>query len=59
MAVNVFIQNPDGTSKLEGADYYLFFAGCMFITAIVFIPVAMMYKEKRYIQDSSADEQAG
>jgi proton-dependent oligopeptide transporter, POT family len=59
MGVNVFIQNEDGTSKLEGPDYYLFFAGCMFITAILFIPVARMYKEKRYIQDSADAEQAG
>ena len=49
--VNVFIQNPDGTSKLAGADYYNFFALCMLATAIVFIPVAMAYKEKRYLQD--------
>lgn len=49
-AVNFFIQNPDGTSKLEGADYYLFFSGCMLATAILFVPVAMRYKERTYIQ---------
>jgi POT family proton-dependent oligopeptide transporter len=52
MAVNVFIQNEDGTSKLVGPDYYLFFAGCMFVTAVLFIPVAMRYQEKTYIQDT-------
>ena len=57
-AVNVFIQNPDGTSKLSGAEYYNFFALCMFITAVVFIPVAMAYKEKTYMQDEgSADDE--
>ena len=49
-AVNYFIQNPDGTSKLDGPDYYLFFAGAMAVTAIVFVPVAIWYKERTYIQ---------
>jgi proton-dependent oligopeptide transporter, POT family len=51
-AVNYFIQNADGTSKLPGADYYNFFALLMLITAICFIPVAMWYKEKTYIQEA-------
>jgi proton-dependent oligopeptide transporter, POT family len=50
-AVNFFIQNDDGTSKLTGPDYYLFFSACMLVTAIFFIPVALRYKEKTYIQD--------
>ncbi len=29
--VNRFIQNPDGTSKLPGASYYMFFAILMFV----------------------------
>ena len=51
-AVNYFIQNPDGSSKLPGADYYLFFAGLMFVTALIFVPVAKWYKEKTYIQEA-------
>ena len=54
-AVNFFIQNDDGSSKLTGPDYYLFFSGCMLLTAIFFIPVALRYKEKTYIQDELAD----
>jgi len=54
--VNFFIQNDDGTSKLAGPDYYYFFAACMFVTAILYIPVALAYKEKTYIQD---DDDAG
>ena len=54
--VNFFIQNPDGSSKLAGADYYLFFAAAMAITAVLFIPVAMWYKEKTYIQDEEDQE---
>ena len=55
-AVNFFIQNPDGTSKLEGASYYLFFAGAMLATAILFVPVAVWYKERTYIQDEAVGE---
>jgi POT family proton-dependent oligopeptide transporter len=54
-AVNFFIQDDDGSSKLAGPDYYLFFSGCMLVTAVLFIPVAMLYKEKSYIQDEDAD----
>ena len=50
-AVNFFIQNEDGTSKLAGAEYYVFFSVCMLVTALLFIPVAMRYQEKSYIQD--------
>ena len=49
--VNIFIQNEDGSSKLEGADYFWFFALMMFLTAAIFIPVAALYKEKTYIGD--------
>ena len=49
--VNFFIQNEDGSSKLEGASYFWFFAGAMFLTAVIFIPVAILYKERTYIQD--------
>lgn len=44
------------TSKVTGANYYLFFAGCMFLTALGFIPYAMRYKEETYIQDESDRE---
>ncbi|RLB49306.1 MAG: MFS transporter [Deltaproteobacteria bacterium] len=57
-AVNFFIQNPDGTSKLDGASYYLFFALAMAITAVLFVPVAVWYKERTYIQDEAPGEVA-
>jgi POT family proton-dependent oligopeptide transporter len=57
-AVNFFIQNDDGSSKLSGPDYYLFFAACMAVTAVLYIPVAMFYKEKTYIQDEQDAEPA-
>jgi POT family proton-dependent oligopeptide transporter len=55
-AVNYFIQNPDGTSKLDGPSYYLFFAAAMGVTALLFIPVAVWYKERTYIQDEAPVE---
>lgn len=50
-AVNQFIQNPDGTSKLEGAMYHLFFAGFMATAAILFAIYMRFYKEEHIIQD--------
>ncbi len=55
-AVNAFIQNEDGTSKLEGASYYWFFAAMMTVTAVIFIFVAMGYRQKSYIQDEAPAE---
>lgn len=49
--VNEFIQNPDGTSKLEGASYFYFFSGLMLATAILFILVTIFYKPKEYLQE--------
>ncbi len=50
-AVNYFIRNPDGSSKLPGPAYFWFFTVIMAATAAIFIFVAMWYKEKTYIQD--------
>ncbi len=52
--VNFFIQNPDGTSKLEGPAYFIFFTGMMFGTAVIFVFYAMRYKEQRYIHEEEA-----
>ncbi len=54
--VNYFIQNPDGSSKLPGASYYWFFAIAMLVTLALYIPVAMRYPVKEYIQDEVPDE---
>lgn len=55
-AVNFFIQNPDGTNKLEGAAYYWFFVGLMFVVAVGFVGVAATYRERTYIQDEEPAE---
>lgn len=49
-AVNFFIQNPDGSSKLAGADYFWFFTLLMLATAVLFLFVVKFYKEKSYLQ---------
>ena len=51
MLVNRFIQNPDGSVKLAGAEYYWFFTYVMFGAAVVFIVVACLFREKTYIQE--------
>ncbi len=53
--VNYFIQNPDGSSKLPGASYYWFFAIAMLVTLALYIPVAMRYPVKEYIQDEEPE----
>lgn len=48
--VNMMIVNDDGTYKLDGSEYFWFFAGLMFVTAVAFVFVAMRYKVENYIQ---------
>ena len=45
------------TSKLKGADYYYFFSGMMFLAALLFIPVACLYKGKTYLQEEEPESQ--
>jgi POT family proton-dependent oligopeptide transporter len=54
--VNHFIQNEDGSSKLPGASYYWFFAIAMLVTLALYIPVAMIFPVKEYIQDEASAE---
>ena len=50
-AVNFFIELPDGTSRLAGADYYWFFTVLMAVTALGFTVVARYYRGETYIQE--------
>lgn len=49
-AVNGFIQNPDGGTRISDTTYYLFFSAAMACAAICFVFVARNYKEQTYIQ---------
>ena len=40
-----------GQVRLQGADYFWFFSALMGATAILFIPFAILYKPKSYLQD--------
>lgn len=51
--VQKFIQNADGTSKLPGASFYLFFAILAMVAALVFAVIALRYKEVNYLQDEA------
>jgi len=48
--VNLFIVNPDGSLKLEGAAYFYFFSILMLVTAAAFGIYSRFYKEESYIQ---------
>ncbi len=52
--VNMFIENADGTSKLSGASYYLFFAGLMFLSSVAFTFYATRYRGHRFVQGEAS-----
>ena len=54
-AVNFFIRNNDGTSKLEGANYFLFFTLAMLGTAVLFVLVARTYRGATYLHDETPE----
>ena len=58
-AVNFFIQNDDGSSKLAGADYYGFFTLLMLGTAMLFTLVVRFYKGRTYIHEEVPDALPG
>jgi proton-dependent oligopeptide transporter, POT family len=47
-AVNFFIQNSDGTSKLEGANYFWFFTMIMLVTAMLFLWVSSHFQKNKH-----------
>jgi POT family proton-dependent oligopeptide transporter len=52
-AVDFFIQNPDGTVKLQGAAYFFFFVKVMLVTAVLWLIVSRFYRGRTYIQDEN------
>jgi hypothetical protein len=53
--VNFLIQDAQGNSRRAGPDYYLFFATAMLLTAIAFVPKAIRYPERAYLQTEAPD----
>jgi len=51
--VQMFIQNPDHTSKLPGASFYIFFSVLAMGAAVLFSLIALRYKEVVHLQDES------
>ncbi len=48
--LSLFIENPDGTSKLDGPAYYWFFTGLLATTGVLFCIAIQFYQGKTYIQ---------
>ncbi len=46
-----------GGETLEGADYYWFFTRLMLITAVLFVPFAMLYKPRTYLHDNTGQKE--
>jgi POT family proton-dependent oligopeptide transporter len=54
--VHWFIENPDGTLKLQGAAYYNFFAGLSIGCVAIYVFVAKAYTGKTYVQTDASVE---
>jgi len=52
--VNFVIQNPDGSAKLQGTSYFMFFVWVMLGTAVLFAIVSPFYKGRTFLQDQTA-----
>ncbi len=44
-----------GGAKLEGAAYFWFFTKLMLLTAILFVPYALLYRERNYLQGENEE----
>ncbi len=56
--VNFLIQNPDGSVKLQGANYFFFFTAVMLGTSVLFVFFARFYRGNTYIQDEAGAQPA-
>ncbi|MCK5830188.1 MAG: POT family MFS transporter [Methylococcales bacterium] len=54
-AVNFFILNDNGSSKLSGSEYFWFFTVLMLVTAILFIIASRNYQEKTYLHEEQVE----
>ncbi len=56
--VNWAIQDETGKSRYSGAEYYLFFAGLMAVTAVIYPFIARRFQPKTYLHDATETEAA-
>jgi POT family proton-dependent oligopeptide transporter len=54
--VNFFIQNPDGSVKLQGTSYFMFFVWVLLGTGVLFAIISPFYKGRTYLQDQREPE---
>jgi proton-dependent oligopeptide transporter, POT family len=52
--VNYYIQDENGMSRFTEVQYFLFFAGVMFIASLCYVVVASFYTEKVHVQKEVA-----
>jgi POT family proton-dependent oligopeptide transporter len=57
MVVNFVIENPDGSSKLSGVQYYLMFSGLMLVAAVAFPFLAKRFRTQHFVQDEDVTDQ--
>lgn len=57
--VNKVIERPGDKPLLDGTSYYWFFVIAMLVTAVVWIPVSMRFREKTYIQEDGSGAAPG
>lgn len=50
--VNGIIENPDGTTKIGGVTYFLFFVGLALATAVALYIYSTRYSEEKYLQNA-------
>ncbi len=51
--VNQLIQDEQGNSTLEGTEYFLLFAGVMFASAVLFVPVSARFRDQTVLQEEA------
>lgn len=56
MVVNFVIENPDGSSKITGVEYYLMFSGLMLLSAIIFSFMAKNFRTQTFVQDEEISD---
>jgi POT family proton-dependent oligopeptide transporter len=51
--VDHVIQNPDGTVRLQGAEYFWFFTKVLLVTAVLFVIISPFYRGRAYAQEEA------